>query len=53
VHWISFKNWKTALAEVVQVQDIDDEEKAIGELWKQNLPSQCGWVVDTWSGQNE
>jgi len=53
VHWVSFRNWKTALTDTLQIQDIDDEEKTIGELWKRHVPSQCGWVVDTWSGQNE
>jgi nucleoporin NUP82 len=50
-HWIGFKSWKTSLSHVVQMQDADEEEQELGELWKKRSTSQCAWVVDTWSGQ--
>lgn len=50
-HWIGFKPWKTSLSHVVQMQDADEEEQELGELWKKRSTSQCAWVVDTWSGQ--
>ena len=50
-HWIGFRQWKTSLSHIVQLQDADEEEKELGELWKQRSPSQSAWIVDTWSGQ--
>lgn len=52
-HWIGFKPWKTALSHIVQLQDADEEERELGELWKEISTSQSAWIVDTWSGQEE
>lgn len=54
VHWISVKPWVGDLAKVLEGSEGDEGKKRLEKYWAEKKgSSECGWVIDTWEGQEE